>query len=155
MRRTILLAVLAAASAQLEHSISEATSWSSLRRAALGDKGAERLEETLELGGKRRGGASRSWSGMVYDRLPNAMQSVGIGQDLFRAAKKDPQLANTLKEAAAGYYRKASGMPEPGQQPGIDQALHIRGCRLTRGRTARIYQSSSERIARRSGTRSR
>ena len=119
MRRTILLALLAAASAQLEHSISEATSWSSLRRAALGDKGAERLEETLELGGKRRGGASRSWSGMVYDRLPNAMQSVGIGQDLFRAAKKDPQLANTLKEAAAGYYRKASGMPEPGQQPGI------------------------------------
>ena len=117
MRRTILLALLAAASAQLEHSISEATSWSSLRRAALGDKGAEQLEETLEIGGKHGGGKARGWSEMAYNKLPNAMQSVGLGQDLFRAAKKDPQLASTLKEAAVGYWKKAKGIPEPGAFP--------------------------------------
>ena len=98
--RLLLFALAAVASAQLEHSVGEALSWKSLRRAALGDKGAEQLEETLEIGGKHGGGKARGWSEMAYNKLPNAMQSVGLGQDLFRAAKKDPQLASTLKEAA-------------------------------------------------------
>ena len=84
---------------------------------ALGDKGAEQLEETLEIGGKHGGGKARGWSEMAYNKLPNAMQSVGLGQDLFRAAKKDPQLASTLKEAAVGYWKKAKGIPEPGAFP--------------------------------------
>ena len=50
--RLLLFALAAVASAQLEHSVGEALSWKSLRRAALGDKGAEQLEETLEIGGK-------------------------------------------------------------------------------------------------------
>ena len=109
--RLLLFALAAVASAQLEHSVGEALSWKSLRRAALGDKGAEQLEETLEIGGKHGGGKARGWSEMAYNKLPNAMQSVGLGQDLFRAAKKDPQLASTLKEAAVGYWKKAKGIP--------------------------------------------
>ena len=50
--RLLLFALAAVASAQLEHSVGEALSWKSLRRAALGDKGAEQLEETLEIGGR-------------------------------------------------------------------------------------------------------
>jgi hypothetical protein len=115
--RLLLFALAAVASAQLEHSVGEALSWKSLRRAALGDKGAEQLEETLEIGGKHGGGKARGWSEMAYNKLPNAMQSVGLGQDLFRAAKKDPQLASTLKEAAVGYWKKAKGIPEPGAFP--------------------------------------
>ena len=75
------------------------------------------MEETLEIGGKHGGGKARGWSEMAYNKLPNAMQSVGLGQDLFRAAKKDPQLASTLKEAAVGYWKKAKGIPEPGAFP--------------------------------------
>ena len=42
--RLLLFALAAVASAQLEHSVGEALSWKSLRRAALGDKGAEQLD---------------------------------------------------------------------------------------------------------------
>ena len=87
--RLLLFALAAVASAQLEHSVGEALSWKSLRRAALGDKGAEQLEETLEIGGKHGGGKARGWSEMAYNKLPNAMQSVGLGQDLFRSPCMD------------------------------------------------------------------
>ena len=132
--RLLIFALAAVASAQLEHSVGEALSWKSLRRAALGDKGAEQLEETLEIGGKHGGGKARGWSEMAYNKLPNAMQSVGLGQDLFRAAKKDPQLASTLKEAAVGYWKKARGIPEPGAFPRRSRRRRRSGTGERRGR---------------------
>ena len=129
--RLLLFALAAVASAQLEHSVGEALSWKSLRRAALGDKGAEQLEETLEIGGAsargppKCGGAARRrvWRGRRRSDCNDARARPlpGVGFLDGRWALSCDRSADGAPFASSEFYfgkaLKAICRKVPGQQP--------------------------------------